>query len=52
MRKEDLKKKDIAIYFGSAIGLSERPNKKRPLTLEMIKKNGQARILSETLLAI
>ena len=37
MTKENLKKKEIAIYFGSAIAQSERPNKKRWLTLEMIK---------------
>ncbi len=39
MEGEGFKKKDLAKYFGSASRVSEVLNKKRPLTLEMMRKN-------------
>ena len=38
MEEEGLKKKDLAIYFGSASRVSEVLNRKRPLTLDMMRK--------------
>ena len=53
MEEEGLKKKDLAIYFGSASRVSEVMNRKRPLTLDMIRKIHQGMGISvKTLLAI
>ena len=38
MEEEGLKKKDLAKYFGSASRVSEVLNRKRPLTLDMMRK--------------
>jgi HTH-type transcriptional regulator/antitoxin HigA len=38
MSEKGLKSKDLAEYFGSASRVSEILNRKRPMTLEMIKK--------------
>jgi HTH-type transcriptional regulator / antitoxin HigA len=38
MEEEGLKRKDLAPFFGSSSRVSEVLNRKRPLTLEMIKK--------------
>lgn len=47
-----LKRKDLAIYFGSPSRVSEVLNRKRPLTLDMIKKIHKGLgISAETLLA-
>ncbi|MFN3490050.1 MAG: type II toxin-antitoxin system HigA family antitoxin [Emticicia sp.] len=53
MEEDGLKKKDLVEYFGSASRVSEVLNRKRPLTLEMIRKihHGMG-ISAETLLAI
>lgn len=52
MEEEGLKRKDVAIYFGSVSRVSEVLNRKRPLTLEMIKKIHKGLgISAETLLA-
>lgn len=53
MEEEGLKKKDLVKYFGSASRVSEVLNRKRPLTLEMMRKihHGMG-ISAETLLAI
>lgn len=53
MEEEGLMKKDLVEYFGSASRVSEVLNRKRPLTLEMIRKihNGMG-ISAETLLAV
>ena len=53
MEEEGLKKKDLAIYFGSASRVSEVLNRKRPLTLDMMRKIHQGMgISAKTLLAI
>ena len=47
-----LKKKDLAIYFGSASRVSEVLNRKRPLSLEMMRKIHRGLgISAETLLS-
>jgi HTH-type transcriptional regulator / antitoxin HigA len=52
MEEEGLKRKDLAPFFGSSSRVSEVLNRKRPLTLEMIKKIHQGLgISAETLLA-
>jgi HTH-type transcriptional regulator / antitoxin HigA len=52
MEEDGLKRKDMAPYFGSASRVSEVLNRKRPLTLEMIKRIHQGLgISAETLLA-
>lgn len=38
MEENGLKKKDLAKYFGSASRVSEVLNRKRPLTLDMMRK--------------
>ncbi|MCF2504011.1 transcriptional regulator [Dyadobacter sp. CY107] len=38
MEENGLKKKDLVDYFGSASRVSEVLNRKRPLTLEMIRR--------------
>ena len=38
MEEEGLKKKDLAIYFVSASRVSEVLNRKRPFTLDMMRK--------------
>lgn len=38
IEEEGLKQKDLAIYFGSASRVSEVLNRKRPLSLEMMRK--------------
>lgn len=38
MEEDGLRKKDLVEYFGSASRVSEVLNRKRPLTLEMIRK--------------
>lgn len=53
MEEEGLKRKDLAPYFGSISRVSEVLNRKRPLTLEMIRKLHQGLgISAETLLAV
>lgn len=53
MEEEGLKKKDLIGYFGSASRVSEVLNRKRPLTLEMIRKIHKGMgISAETLLAV
>lgn len=53
MEEEGLKKKDLIGYFGSASRVSEVLNRKRPMTLEMIRKLHKGLgISAETLLAI
>lgn len=53
MEEDGLKKKDLVEYFGSASRVSEVLNRKRPLTLEMIRKIHRGMgISAETLLAI
>jgi len=53
MEEEGLKKKDLIGYFGSASRVSEVLNRKRPLTLEMIRKIHKGLgISAETLLAV
>lgn len=52
MEEEGLKQKDLAQYFGSSSRVSEVLNRKRPLTLEMMRKLHQGLgISAETLLA-
>lgn len=53
MEEDGLKKKDLVEYFGSASRVSEVLNRKRPLTLEMMRKihHGMG-ISAETLLAV
>lgn len=52
MQEEGLKRKDLAPYFGSSSRVSEVLNRKRPLTLEMIKKiHHGLGISAQTLLA-
>jgi HTH-type transcriptional regulator / antitoxin HigA len=52
MEEEGLKKKDLAKYFGSASRVSEVLNRKRPLTLDMMRKIHQGMgISAKTLLA-
>ncbi len=52
MEEEGLKRKDVAVYFGSVSRVSEVLNRKRPLTLEMIKRIHKGLgISAETLLA-
>jgi HTH-type transcriptional regulator/antitoxin HigA len=38
MEEQGLKRKDMVSYFGSASRVSEVLNRKRPLTLEMMRK--------------
>jgi HTH-type transcriptional regulator / antitoxin HigA len=53
MEEEGLRKKDLAKYFGSASRVSEVLNRKRPLTLDMMRKINQGMgISAKTLLAI
>lgn len=53
MEEEGLKRKDLAPYFGSISRVSEVLNRKRPLTLEMIKKIHRGLgISADTLLAV
>jgi HTH-type transcriptional regulator / antitoxin HigA len=53
MEEEGLKKKDLAKYFGSPSRVSEVLNRKRPLTLDMMRKIHQGMgISAKTLLAI
>lgn len=53
MEEEGLKRKDLAPYIGSISRVSEVLNRKRPLTLEMIKKIHRGLgISAETLLAV
>ena len=53
MEEDGLRKKDLVEYFGSASRVSEVLNRKRPLTLEMIRKIHRGMgISAETLLAI
>lgn len=53
MEEEGLKKKDLAQYFGSASRVSEVLNRKRPLTLDMMRKIHRGLgISAHTLLAI
>lgn len=53
MEEEGLKRKDLAVYFGSTSRVSEVLNRKRPLTLEMIRKIHKGMgISAETLLAV
>ncbi len=52
MQESGLKKKDMAIYFGSPSRVSEILSRKRPMTLTMIKKIYKGlHISSETLLS-
>jgi HTH-type transcriptional regulator / antitoxin HigA len=52
MEEEGLKRKDLAPFFGSSSRVSEVLNRKRPLTLEMIKKiHHNLGISANTLLA-
>ncbi len=52
IEEEGLKRKDLAPFFGSSSRVSEVLNRKRPLTLEMIKKiHHGLGISAETLLA-
>lgn len=53
IEEDGLKKKDLAVYFGSASRVSEVLNRKRPLTLDMIRKLHKGLGISfETLLAV
>ena len=53
MEERGLKKKDLISYFGSASRVSEVLNRKRPMTLEMIRKVHKGLgISAETLLVI
>jgi len=53
MEEQGLKRKDMIDYFGSASRVSEVLNRKRPLTLEMIRKIHKGLgISAETLLAV
>jgi len=53
MEEEGLKKKDLIGYFGSASRVSEVLNRKRPMTLDMIRKVHKGLgISAETLLAV
>lgn len=53
MEEEGLMKKDLAQYFGSQSRVSEVLNRKRPLTLDMIRKIHRGMgISTNTLLAI
>jgi len=53
MEEKGLKRKDMIDYFGSACRVSEVLNRKRPLTLEMIRKIHKGLgISAETLLAV
>ncbi len=53
MEEEGLKRKDLAPYFGSISRVSEVLNRKRPLTLDMIRKLHRGLgISAETLLAV
>lgn len=53
MEEEGLMKKDLAQYFGSQSRVSEVLNRKRPLTLDMIRKIHRGMgISAKTLLAI
>lgn len=52
IEEEGLKQKDLAIYFGSASRVSEVLNRKRPLSLEMMRKIHRGLgISAETLLS-
>lgn len=51
MEEEGLRRKDLAPYFGSSSRVSEVLNRKRPLTLEMIKNlHRELGISAETLI--
>jgi len=53
MEENGLKKQDLATYFGSPSRVSEVLNRKRPLSLEMIKKlHSGLGISFETLLSV
>lgn len=53
MEEEGLKKQDLATYFGSPSRVSEVLNRKRPLSLEMIRKlHSGLGISFETLLSV
>jgi HTH-type transcriptional regulator / antitoxin HigA len=53
MEEYGLKKKDLVEYFGSASRVSEVLNRKRPLTLEMMRKIHRGMgISANTLLAV
>ena len=53
MQEEGLKKKDLIGYFGSASRVSEVLNRKRPMTIEMIRKiHIGLGISAETLLGV
>ena len=53
MEEQGLKRKDMIDYFGSASRVSEVLNRKRPLTLEMIRKIHRGLgISAETLIAV
>ncbi len=53
MEEEGLKNKDVAIYFGSASRVSEVLNRKRPLSLDMMRKIHRGLgISAETLLSV
>jgi HTH-type transcriptional regulator/antitoxin HigA len=53
MEEQGLKRKDMIDYFGSASRVSEVLNRKRPLTLEMIRKIHKGLgISAETLIAV
>ena len=53
MEEEGLMKKDLAQYFGSKSRVSEVLNRKRPLTLDMMRKIHRGMgISAKTLLAI
>ena len=52
MEEEGLRRKDLVNYFGSASRVSEILNRKRPLTLDMVRKLHKGLgISAETLLA-
>lgn len=53
MEEQGLKRKDMIDYFGSASRVSEVLNRKRPLTLEMIRKIHKGLgISAETLIGV
>lgn len=51
MAEMGLKRKDLATYFGSISRVTEVLNRKRPLTLEMLRKIHKGLGIIETLLA-
>ncbi|GGD81136.1 hypothetical protein GCM10011514_51530 [Emticicia aquatilis] len=53
MEEDGLKKKDLVEYFVSVSRVSVVLNRKRQLTLEMIRKiHNEMRVSAETLLAV